>query len=73
MFYDDEPNTDRVQVLYAHLIIEDNANFLISPNSSDLAGASAMMAAHLPSVAALWQRGRQCEVEIGRLGIPMYG
>jgi branched-chain amino acid transport system substrate-binding protein len=44
VFYDDESNTERVQELYTRLVTEDNANFLISPYSSGLADASAIIA-----------------------------
>ncbi|MBZ0276432.1 MAG: amino acid ABC transporter substrate-binding protein [Anaerolineae bacterium] len=44
VFYDDESNTDRVQELYTRLAIEDNADFLISPYSSGLADAAAVIA-----------------------------
>ena len=43
-FYDDESNKDRVQELYTRLVSEDNANFLISPYSSGLADAAAVIA-----------------------------
>ncbi len=43
-FYDDESNKDRVQDLYTKLAIEDNADFLISPYSSGLADAAAVIA-----------------------------
>ncbi len=43
-FYDDESNKDRVQELYTKLVTEDDANFLISPYSSGLADASAVIA-----------------------------
>lgn len=43
-FYDDESNTDRVQELYTRLATEDNADFLISPYSSGLTDASAIIA-----------------------------
>ncbi len=43
-FYDDESNKDRVQELYTKLATEDNADFLISPYSSGLADASAIIA-----------------------------
>lgn len=43
-FYDDESNKDRVQELYTRLATEDNATFLISPYSSGLADASAVIA-----------------------------
>jgi len=43
-FYDDESNKDRVQELYTKLSTEDNADFLISPYSSGLADASAVIA-----------------------------
>lgn len=42
--YDDESNTDRVQELYTRLATEDNADFLISPYSSGLTAASAVIA-----------------------------
>ncbi len=42
--YDDESNTDRVQSLYTTLINEDKADFLISPYSSGLADAAAVIA-----------------------------
>lgn len=43
-FYDDESNKDRVQELYTRLATEDNADFLISPYSSGLADAAAVIA-----------------------------
>ncbi|NOZ50493.1 MAG: ABC transporter substrate-binding protein [Chloroflexi bacterium] len=43
-FYDDESNKDRVQELYTRLATEDNANFLISPYSSGLTAAAAVIA-----------------------------
>jgi branched-chain amino acid transport system substrate-binding protein len=42
--YDDESNTDRVQELYTRLATEDNADFLISPYSSGLTAAAAVIA-----------------------------
>ena len=44
VFYDDESNTDRVQELYTRLATDDNADFLISPYSSGLTDASAVIA-----------------------------
>jgi ABC-type branched-subunit amino acid transport system substrate-binding protein len=44
VFYDDESNTDRVQELYTRLATDDDANFLISPYSSGLTDASAVIA-----------------------------
>ncbi len=43
-FYDDESNKDRVQELYTRLINNDKADFLISPYSSGLADAAAVVA-----------------------------
>jgi len=43
-FYDDESNKDRVQELYTKLVTEDHADFLISPYSSGLADAAAVIA-----------------------------
>lgn len=43
-FYDDESNKDRVQELYTKLVTEDKADFLISPYSSGLADAAAVIA-----------------------------
>jgi branched-chain amino acid transport system substrate-binding protein len=43
-FYDDESKKDRVQELYTRLVTEDKADFLISPYSSGLADASAVIA-----------------------------
>ena len=43
-FYDDESNSARVQELYTRLVTEDNASFLISPYSSGLADAAAVIA-----------------------------
>ena len=43
-FYDDESNKDRVQELYTRLVTEDKATFLISPYSSGLADAAAVIA-----------------------------
>ncbi len=42
--YDDESNKDRVQELYTRLATEDNADFLISPYSSGLTAAAALIA-----------------------------
>ena len=42
--YDDESNKDRIQELYTKLINEDKADFLISPYSSGLADAAAVIA-----------------------------
>lgn len=43
-YYDDESNTDRVQELYTRLATEDEADFLISPYSSGLTDAAAIIA-----------------------------
>jgi ABC-type branched-subunit amino acid transport system substrate-binding protein len=43
-YYDDESNKDRVQELYTRLISSDKANFLISPYSSGLTDAAAVIA-----------------------------
>ncbi len=43
-YYDDESNKDRVQELYTRLISTDKADFLISPYSSGLADAAAVIA-----------------------------
>ena len=43
-YYDDESNKERVQELYTRLISSDKADFLISPYSSGLADAAAVMA-----------------------------
>jgi len=43
-FYDDESTKERVQQLYVKLINEDKADFLISPYSSGLADAAAVIA-----------------------------
>ena len=42
-FYDDESKTDRVQALYTKLINEDKADFLLSPYSSTLVKAAAVV------------------------------
>jgi branched-chain amino acid transport system substrate-binding protein len=42
--YDDESTKERVQELYTRLVTEDNADFLISPYSSGLAAAAAVIA-----------------------------
>lgn len=42
-FYDDESKTDRVQALYTQLINQDKVDFLISPYSSGLAKAAAVV------------------------------
>jgi ABC-type branched-subunit amino acid transport system substrate-binding protein len=42
--YDDESTTERVQELYTRLSTEDNADFLISPYSSGLTSAAALIA-----------------------------
>jgi len=42
--YDDESNKDRVQELYTKLATEDKADFLISPYSSGLTAAAAVIA-----------------------------
>ena len=43
-FYDDESNKDRVQELYTRLINDDKADFLVSPYSSGLTDAAAVIA-----------------------------
>jgi ABC-type branched-subunit amino acid transport system substrate-binding protein len=43
-YYDDESKKDRVQELYTKLVSQDKANFLISPYSSGLTDAAAVMA-----------------------------
>ena len=43
-FYDDESNKGRVQELYTKLINDDKADFLVSPYSSPLADAAAVIA-----------------------------
>jgi branched-chain amino acid transport system substrate-binding protein len=43
-FYDDESNKDRVQELYTRLATDDKADFLISPYSSGLSDAAAVIA-----------------------------
>jgi branched-chain amino acid transport system substrate-binding protein len=43
-FYDDESKKERVQELYTKLINEDKADFLVSPYSSGLADAAAIIA-----------------------------
>jgi ABC-type branched-subunit amino acid transport system substrate-binding protein len=43
-YYDDESKKERVQELYTKLITEDKANFLISPYSSGLTDAAAVIA-----------------------------
>ncbi len=42
--YDDESSADRVQELYTRLATEDNADFMISPYSSGLTAAAALVA-----------------------------
>ncbi len=42
-FYDDESKTDRVQALYTKLALEDKVDFLISPYSSGLVKAAAVV------------------------------
>jgi ABC-type branched-subunit amino acid transport system substrate-binding protein len=42
--YDDESSTERVQELYTRLATEDNADFMISPYSSGLTAAAAVIA-----------------------------
>jgi branched-chain amino acid transport system substrate-binding protein len=44
VFYDDESGKDRVQELYTRLATEDEADFLISPYSSGLTAAAAVIA-----------------------------
>ena len=44
VFYDDESSKERVQELYTKLATEDNADFFISPYSSGLTAASAVIA-----------------------------
>lgn len=44
IFYDDESTKERVQELYTRLATEDNADFLISPYSSGLTDAAAVIA-----------------------------
>lgn len=44
VYYDDESTKERVQELYTRLATEDNADFLISPYSSGLTDAAAVIA-----------------------------
>jgi branched-chain amino acid transport system substrate-binding protein len=44
VFYDDESESERVQELYTRLATEDNADFMISPYSSGLTAAAAVIA-----------------------------
>lgn len=44
VYYDDESTTDRVQQLYTKLATEDNVDLMISPYSSGLADAAAVIA-----------------------------
>ncbi len=41
--YDDESNAERVQELYTRLVVEDGADFLISPYSSGLTAAASIV------------------------------
>jgi branched-chain amino acid transport system substrate-binding protein len=50
VFYDDESTTERVQELYTRLATEDEADFLISPYSSGLTDASAVIAEQYGSI-----------------------
>ena len=42
--YDDESSKDRVQELYTRLATQDNVDFMISPYSSGLTDAAAVIA-----------------------------
>lgn len=44
VYYDDESSKERVQSLYARLILNDKADFLISPYSSELTATAAIVA-----------------------------
>jgi branched-chain amino acid transport system substrate-binding protein len=41
--YDDESNTSRVEQLYSRMILQDHADFLFSPYSSNLTGTAAVV------------------------------
>jgi ABC-type branched-subunit amino acid transport system substrate-binding protein len=69
IFYDDESTTERVQELYTRLATEDNANFLISPYSSGLTDASAVIAEQYGKVMITTGAASDSTYKLGYTGV----
>ncbi len=67
--YDDESNKDRVQELYTRLATEDNADFLISPYSSGLADAAAVIAEQYGKVMVTTGAASDSTYKLGYTGV----
>lgn len=67
--YDDESNSDRVQELYTRLATEDNADFLISPYSSGLTSASAVIAEQYGKVMITTGAASDSAYQLGYTGV----
>ena len=68
-FYDDESKTDRVQALYTKLINEDKVDFLISPYSSGLTRAAAVVSEQYGKIAITTGAADDSAMEQGFKGV----
>ncbi len=69
IFYDDESTADRVQELYTRLATEDDADFLISPYSSGLTDASAIIAEQYGKVMITTGAASDATYKLGYTGV----
>jgi branched-chain amino acid transport system substrate-binding protein len=69
IFYDDESTNERVQELYTRLATEDNADFLISPYSSGLTGAAAVIAEQYGKVMITTGAASDSTYKLGYTGV----
>lgn len=67
--YDDESNSERVQELYTRLATEDEADFLISPYSSGLTSASAVIAEQYGKVMITTGAASDSAYQLGYTGV----
>jgi len=67
--YDDESTKERVQELYTRLATEDNADFLISPYSSGLADAAALIAEQYGKVMITTGAASDSTYKLGYTGV----
>jgi branched-chain amino acid transport system substrate-binding protein len=69
IFYDDESTNERVQEFYTRLATEDNADFLISPYSSGLTGAAAVIAEQYGKVMITTGAASDSTYKLGYTGV----
>ncbi|MGD2163476.1 MAG: amino acid ABC transporter substrate-binding protein [Anaerolineales bacterium] len=69
IFYDDESTNERVQELYTRLATEDDADFLISPYSSGLTGAAAVIAEQYGKVMITTGAASDSTYKLGYTGV----